>query len=144
MANRDDDANFLGTGWAFPPRFDSVTRDCATVSAEDDIKESLRILFSTQPGERVMRPTYGCDLRGAVFEHIDANTLTRIRTMVEQAVLFFEPRITLNKVLIDTDELQTGALLTIVLDYRVRSTNSRFNLVYPLYIDEGNAIGSVL
>ncbi|WP_235839931.1 GPW/gp25 family protein [Derxia lacustris] len=139
----DDDASFLGTGWSFPPRFDPVTRDAATVSAEADIRESLFILLSTTPGERLMRPTYGCDLRSMVFEQIDTNAETRIRNLVEQAVLFFEPRITLDAVTLDTAELADG-LLKISLDYTVRSTNSRYNLVFPLYMQEGNAVRSLL
>ena len=141
---QDDDSGFLGTGWAFPPAFDAPSRDAALVSGADDIAESLLILLSTRPGERVMRPTYGCDLRSIVFEHIDLNTATRIRTMIEQAVRFFEPRVTLEDVRLKLDRLPTAAVLRIELVYLVRGTNSRHNLVYPLYIEEGNAVGRVL
>ncbi len=130
------DARFLGTGWAFPPTFDSRTRQAEMVSHEEDIRQSLHILFGTEPGERVMQPEYGCGLRHAVFEVIDAGTLTTIRDLISRAVLFHEVRITLEHIDFDTTEVMRG-VLRIVLDYTIRSTNSRSNLVYPFYLREG-------
>lgn len=131
------EANFLGTGWAFPPAFDSRTRGALMVSHIDDVRESLRILLSTTPGERVMRPSYGCDLRRLVFEPLDEGTLTQMRSAIEQAVLFFEARITLESVVFDLVEAEAG-VLRIRLEYTVRTTNSRHNMVFPLYLDEGS------
>jgi uncharacterized protein len=128
--------HFLGTGWAFPPAFDVRTREALTVSQEQDIEESLRILMSTLPGERVMQPSYGCALHRMVFELIDESTLTAIRSVIEKAVLFFEARVALEHIEFDTDGLYDG-VLRIRLDYRIRSSNTRHNLVYPLYVDEG-------
>jgi phage baseplate assembly protein W len=130
------DKRFLGTGWAFPPAFDGRTLHAVTVSEDQDVRESLRILLSTAPGERVMHPTYGCGLRRMVFENITESTLTEIRSLIEKAVLFFELRITLNQVEIDTSELYDG-LLRLQLDYTIRSTNARDNMVYPLYLRDG-------
>ena len=134
------DKRFLGTGWAFPPAFDARTLQAVMVSEEQDVEESLRILLSTKPGERVMHPNYGCGLQRMVFENVDQSTLTEIRSLVEKAVLFFEVRITLNRIDFDTDELYDG-VLRIRLDYTIRTTNTRHNMVYPLYLQEGNAGG---
>lgn len=133
-----DDLDFLGTGWAFPPAFDRRGVNAVTVSGIADIEESLRILFGTTPGERVMHPSYGCGLRRLVFEPINTSTLTEIRSLIEQAVLLFEARITLDSVEFDTDNLLDG-VLRIRLAYRLRSSNSPYNFVYPLYVREGDA-----
>ena len=126
---------FLGIGWAFPPGFDDRQLGALMVEQNEDIEESLRILMSTRPGERVMHPSYGCDLKRMVFETIDTGALTEIRDMVERAVLFFEARITLDDLDIDTSELVEG-VLRLRLAYTVRTTNSRHNWVYPFYLDE--------
>lgn len=130
------DTQFLGTGWGFPPAFDPRTREAVMVTQQQDVEESLRILLSTSPGERVMHPTYGCGLQRMVFENIDESRLTEIRSLVERAVLFFEPRVVLHEVKIDTEELFAG-ILRLRLDYSIRTTNTRHNLVYPLYLAEG-------
>jgi phage baseplate assembly protein W len=126
---------FLGIGWAFPPGFDDRQLGAMMVAHEEDIEQSLHILMSTRPGERVMHPSYGCDLKRMVFETIDTGALTEIRDMVERAVLFFEARITLDDLDIDTSELAEG-VLRLRLAYTVRTTNSRHNWVYPFYLDE--------
>lgn len=133
------DKSFLGTGWSFPPEFNKAAKDVKTVSEEDDILESLYILLSTSPGERIMQPTYGCGLRSMMFENITESTITEIKDIIERAILFFEPRITLNSIEIDTGEMNKG-LLKIVLKYTVRTTNSRSNMVYPFYFQEGTSI----
>jgi len=133
-------SSFLGTGWSFPPTFDARTRQAALVADEEDVEQSLRILLSTTPGERVMHPAYGCGLRRMVYEVMNENTLTEIRDVVTKAILFFEVRITLNELKIDTSELLHG-LLQLTLDYTIRSTNTRSNMVYPLYLHEGTSLG---
>lgn len=133
------DSSFLGTGWAFPPVFDSARGQAAMVSREDNVRESLRILLSTTPGERVMQPGYGCALRRMVFEHIDQSAIAEIRDAIEQAVLFHEVRVTLDSVDMDISELFDG-LLRIGLQYTVRSTNTRHNVVFPFYFLQGTAL----
>lgn len=135
----DSDKSFLGSGWGFPPAFDRRSKSARIVAGEEDIKESLRILMATSPGERVMQPAYGCGLKGHVFESINENTLTVIRDTIQRAVLFFEPRISLEVVEINTAESHEG-VLHIKLVYTVRTTNSRSNLVYPFYFLEGTNI----
>ncbi len=133
------DPQFLGKGWAFPPEFDRHSRGPRMVEREDDIRESLRILLSTKPGERTMRPDYGCGIRNLVFDVINESVLTEIRDYVERAVLFFEPRITLDNVAIDTRRAFDGRL-DIELEYTIKTTNSRSNLVYPYYLLEGTRV----
>lgn len=132
---------FLGRGWGFPPEFTRRGKRVRMASAEDDVRESLRILLSTAPGERVMHPTYGCGLNDMVFEVLNEATLAEIGDVVERAVLFFEPRITLDDIDVAvTDEL--AGKVEIRLDYTIRSTNSRSNMVYPFYLLEGTNIGT--
>lgn len=127
--------SFLGTGWSFPPSFTS--NGLVTVSAEQDIYESLWILLSTTPGERVMQPAYGCGLKAHVFDTLNESSFAVMRNLVEKAILFFEPRVTVEKIDIDDQESLEGKVqLNIV--YRVRSTNNRYNLVYPFYIHEAS------
>jgi phage baseplate assembly protein W len=130
------DRNFLGTGWAFPTRFDGRTLDAVMVSDEQDVRESLRILLTTMPGERVMHPSYGCGLRRMVFEQVNESLLTEIRSLIEKAVLFFEQRIVLERIDFDTDGLFEG-VLRIGLFYTLRSTSMRDNMVFPLYLHGG-------
>ena len=134
------DQSFLGSGWGFPPEFSKAAKDVRLVSEEDDIQESLNILLSTFPGERMMQPTYGCELKTMVFETINESAITAIKDIIERAVLFFEPRISLDEIEIDTGNLGDG-LLNILLDYTVRATNTRSNMVYPFYFREGTDIG---
>lgn len=133
------DKSFLGTGWSFPPVFNQASRDVQSVEEAEDILQSLYILFSTTPGERVMQPTYGCNLRSMVFENITESTVTEIRDIIEKAVLFFEPRIDLNSVDLDTGQIENG-ILGILVNYTVRATNTRSNMVYPFYFREGTNI----
>lgn len=135
------DKSFLGRGWGFPPEFDRYAQSARMVAAEEDINESLRILLATAPGERVMQPAYGCGLKQQVFETLNESTLTRIRDTIQRAVLFFEPRITLEDIELDTSAAPDG-LLSITLVYVVRTTNSRSNMVYPFYFLEGTNIRS--
>lgn len=130
------DRHFLGQGWAFPPAFEPHGRAVRVVSQVQDVEESLRILMFTAPGERVMQPNYGCGLHRLVFEVVNESTLTEMRSVIEKAVLFFEPRVTLDAVDFDFEDPLQG-VLRIHLAYTVRSTNSRHNMVFPLYMQEG-------
>lgn len=137
----DSDKAFLGVGWSFPPEFhrhqDSL--GVKMVAEEEDIRESLRILLATRPGERVMQPDFGCGLHTMVFESVEESTVTEIRDIIERAVLFFEPRISLESIDVNTDDILEGRL-KIQLNYRVRKTNSRSNIVYPFYFLEGSQV----
>lgn len=127
--------SFLGTGWGFPPAFSNKTSDVGMLSDADDIQSSLEILLSTRPGERVMRPDYGCNLDELVFEPLTTTFKTYIKDLISTAILYYEPRIEVNSIdLDDTGELEGWIL--IVIDYTVSPTNTRFNFVYPFYKNE--------
>jgi hypothetical protein len=135
----DTSKSFLGRGWGFPPEFNLATKAVNMLEDEADIKSSLEILLSTRLGERVMVPDYGCNLDELLFKPLTLTLKTYVIDLIKTAILYYEPRIDLNKIAIDpTDELE-GVLL-INLDYTVRATNSRKNMVYPFYKAEGNEL----
>ena len=108
-------------------------------SEEQDIHESIEILLSTRVGERIMRPKYGCNLNELQFNPIDRNLITFVKRLVESAIILYEPRIKLDNVFINTSQ-QSEGVLTIELDYLIKSINSRRNLVYPFYLGEGTDV----
>ena len=132
-------ASFLGRGWSFPPRFDPVKGSINMVQREQDIIESLRILFLTRKGERVMHPDYGCSLHDLVFEPMDSHTTNAIRQAIRQAILFYEARIDLIEVVVETEDWLEGRL-SVNLVYTIRATNSRHNVVFPFYFGEGTLL----
>lgn len=129
---------FLGTGWSFPVTFGQQGRSLQMAAAEEDIRQSLHILLSTALGERVMRPTFGWKRDALVFEPLSTSFATYLKREIETAILFFEPRIELNKVTFETPDRE--GMIEIRLDYTVRITNTRSNLVYPFYLDEANQV----
>lgn len=128
-------ASFLGTGWGFPPTFKKSIRDVELVSDVADIKSSLEILFSTALGERIMRPEFGSDLTALVYEPMNSATEAYIRTIVEQAITLYEPRIELEELRLDKDH--EAGTFTLSVDYYIPTINSKDNLVYPFYLSEG-------
>lgn len=129
------DNPFLGTGWDFPPTFASETSGVNMLSDVEDIHSSLHILLTTSLGERIMRPTYGCNIKDYLFEPLDTSLTTFIKDLIKTAILYFEPRIHLDKVTLIPQPLE--GRVDIQLDYRVRNTNSRYNYVLPFYLNEG-------
>lgn len=130
--------SFLGTGWSFPPAFERSSGGVELSSDEEDIRESLHILLSTIPGERFMQPRYGCNMDEMVFEPMNATARTYLKNRVRQAILLYEPRINLLELAVDT-RFELEGRVEIVIEYQVRTTNSRYNLVFPFYINEANA-----
>lgn len=131
--------SFLGTGWSFPPTFLRQTASVVTVSGEADIQESLHVLFSTARGERILLPDFGCDLWRMVFQGMTTTLQTEIAARVRQAILDWEPRIDVLDVEVVPDASVDGLVL-ILVEYVVRLTNARSNLVYPFYIREGTLV----
>ena len=127
---------YLGTGWGFPPTFNKATKSVKLVSAEEDICESLYILLSTSLGERVMQPNYGCNLQELLFEPLSPTVASNIKELIRTAILYHEPRIRLNRLDLNLDR-QVQGVVNIAVDYTIISTNSRFNFVYPFYLQEG-------
>jgi hypothetical protein len=130
---------FLGRGWSFPPTFNRNLSEVEMLEQEADIASSLEVLLTTVRGERMMLPQYGCNLDELVFESLDTRMKTLMADKVESAILYHEPRIELENVrLDDTRELEGVVLIEVT--YRVKSTNSRFNFVFPYYKLEGTDI----
>ncbi len=135
-----DGKEFLGTGWSFPPTFDKGgTNSVAMISGEEDIRQSLQIIVSTGIGERVMQPDFGAQLIDLMFDSITVSLASLIEDRIRTAIFQFEPRVDLNTVNVDTDEQNEGVVL-IDVDYTVVSTNTRRNIVFPFYLNEGTDI----
>ncbi|MEO1381779.1 MAG: GPW/gp25 family protein, partial [Bacteroidota bacterium] len=95
--------------------------------------------LGTRPGERVMQPDYGCNLDIMLFEPLTTTLITIVKDIIQTSILYFEPRIDLLKLDINTEEVLSGLVL-IELTYQIRNTNSRFNFVYPFYLEEGSEV----
>jgi phage baseplate assembly protein W len=132
----EDHKDFLGRGWAYPVAFDPTTASVAEAVYEQDIKQAIRIILETSPGERVMRPDFGCGIHSLVFTAINSAALTRVEASVRDALTRFEARIELLEVSTDPLKAAEGILL-VIIEYRVRRTNQTGNLVYPFYFKEG-------
>lgn len=126
---------FLGKGWRFPVNVDAQG-EIHMSEYEQDIKEAIWIILTTSKGERVMRPDFGCGIHDYVFTVINTTTLSLIENSVREALVLWEPRIEVLAVDISREKINEGQLL-VSIDYRVRTTNNRFNLVYPFYLTEG-------
>lgn len=126
--------DFLGRGWRFPVGVDAAGA-IRMSEYEEDIKEAIRIILFTAKGERVMRPDFGCGIHNYVFEAISTSVLGLMESSVREALMRWEPRIELIAVKVLTDRISEGILI-ISIDYRVRSTNNQFNMVYPFYLTE--------
>lgn len=131
--------DFLGRGWSFPPTFTRERASVAMLEQEADIASSLEILLSTAQGERILQPHYGCNMDELLFENLDTRMKTLMVDKVESAILYNEARIDLESVTLN-DSLELEGVILIQVVYRVRSTNSRFNFVYPYYRQEGTDI----
>jgi uncharacterized protein len=131
-----DRKDFLGRGWAMPVALDPRTGLVARAEHEDDIRQSILIILETSPGERVMRPNFGCGIHDMVFTALDSTTLQQIRSTIGEALRRCEARIDVLDVNVDEAATADGRLL-IELEYRVRKTNQVGNLVFPFYFREG-------
>jgi len=131
MENNQNKA-FLGTGWAFPVQANG-RGEIALVSGEKDIEQAIWIILGTRPGERVMRPTFGCRAHELVFEPRDATTSSLLKSYVQEALEFWEPRIQLISVETYTDEENDGTVL-VDIQYRIKSTHDVRSIVYPFYL----------
>lgn len=136
----DHDRSFLGTGWSFPPTFTEGGAGVETVSEAEDIHQSLQILLATSSGERVMQEDFGCDMNSALFEEIDQSLINRLTGLISDAIIYHEPRIVMDGLDVSESESEQGLLL-IRIDYSIRSTNSRYNMVYPFYLNEAPTPG---
>jgi phage baseplate assembly protein W len=127
---------FLGQGWKFPVGVDPTSGRIAMSVHEQDIRESIRIILATAPGERVMRPDFGCGIHDLVFAPMNRATLGLFESRVRESITKFEARIEIIDLEILTKEADKGKL-EISMDCRIRDTNTQFNLVFPFYLTEG-------
>ena len=131
----EGDVAFLGRGWAFPVVPDREGR-IRFVEGEDAIEEAIQILLGTSPGERVMRPEFGCGIWELVMEPNTLQLHGRVQARVREALVRWEPRIDVLDVRVDSPPEQKNVLL-IRIDYRIRGNNAAYNLVYPFFLEEG-------
>lgn len=136
MEVKDD---FLGKGWSFPPSFNKTAGLVDMVAGVEDINQSLHILLSTITGERIMQPKYGCDMNEFVFDAVTTTLKTVMADKVRTALLIYEPRIEVEKLEID-DEGELEGRILIDIYYKVRTTNSRYNYVFPFYKAEATEL----
>ena len=126
--------DFLGVGWNFPPDVDE-TGQVKMARYEESIRQSIWMILSTSPGERLMRPTFGSNLQDLVFRVNNAGLAGAAAGAVREALAVWEPRIDVLDINVFADQANQN-LLHIEINYQVRATNSRFNLVYPFYLEQ--------
>ena len=132
---KDLPRNFMGTGWKFPVEFKKNLGTVAMLTGEEDIRNSLEILFATRVGERIMHSSFGSALETFLFMPMNRSTITYMKAVISDEILFNEPRIVLNNIEIQQSATQDGKI-EIVFDYTVSETNNRYNYVYPFYLTE--------
>jgi phage baseplate assembly protein W len=125
-------SDIIGNGLAFPLSVDH-RGGLALARGEEDIEQAIGLVLGTAPGERPMRPEFGCAIHDVVFEAIDAATIGRIEVAIREALDRWEPRVAVHRVDFDLSAAADGALL-ITIEYVVRESNRRNNLVYPFYV----------
>ena len=125
---------FLGTGLHFPFSIDTKG-NVALVSNEEDIQEAIKIILQTAPGERVMRPDFGCGINNYMFSVINTNNLLQIENEIKKALTLYEPRILIQEVKALSAHSDNGQL-DIHIEYSVKSSNARQSIVYPFYLRE--------
>tara|TARA_B100001093_G_C26366961_1_gene817053 strand:- start:136 stop:552 length:417 start_codon:yes stop_codon:yes gene_type:complete len=131
--------SFLGKGWAFPPTFKKNSGDIEMSTEYVDIKESLEIYFGTRLGERIMRSDYGSVIHELFFKSSNNSSLRSVELSLERNLRQFEPRIIVESVKAERLDVD-GGLINFNVNYVVRSTNIRDNIVFPFYINEGTNI----
>lgn len=134
----EENNTILGRGWGFPISFSRGSNSVNMVQDEEDVLQSLRILLSTIQRERVLAPDYGLDLVHMIFEPLSVTSAALLTRKIEQAILDYEPRIELDHV--DYVQEVANGRIDITLEYTIRATNTRTNLVYPFYFNEGTDI----
>jgi uncharacterized protein len=127
--------SFLGRGWSFPPAFSKSEKEVQMLDGEADVQSSIEIILSTEFGERVLLPGFGWNRDRWLFESLSTTSATVMQKEIEKALLVYEPRIDINEVELLPDQTEMGRI-NILVDYTVRSTNTRYNLVYPFYLTE--------
>ncbi len=128
---------FMGRGWKFPVQVDEATGRVMTCEYEEDIDEAIRIILNTVKGERIMRPDFGCGMQNFIFGLSDATTIRLLETDIRDSIQAWEPRVGDVEVKARISDTEAGMLI-LDISYVVRSTNNRYNMVFPFMITEGN------
>jgi len=132
------DPSFLGTGWNFPPTFRREWYGVEMLAGEEDVRSSMQVILLTITGERVMLPTFGCNLQSYVFEPMHVPNIAIMEKIVREALIYHEPRIIVEDI-VSTPYPERG-VLEISIDYTIITTNTRYNYVFPFYINEATNI----
>ena len=131
--------NIIGVAWSFPPKFDRNQKTVSTVTGQENIEQSLNVLFGTQLGERILKQQYGCDIASYLFRPITDANESVLHNQITRAITLFEPRIKLDEVLFNTSNAVEGQI-SITVKWTEETTNTRNNLVFPFYAVEGTLI----
>ena len=130
----NEDKKYIGNGWCFPVRTDAAGK-IKLVTGNEDIEQAIHIILETSPGERVMRPLFGCRAKEMVFDSIRPETMTLMADAVQQALTMWEPRILVKNVRVERDQKVDTALVCII-EYEINATHDDRNIVHPFYIDK--------
>ena len=125
-------ADLIGSGLSFPLQADQ-RGVLALAHGVTDIEQAIRVILGTAPGERPMRPEFGCAVHDFVFDNIDAELIGHIETAIHTALARWEPRIEVVELDVEQSDAEPGKLL-VGITYRVRATSRLYNLVYPFYV----------
>ena len=132
------DKSLLGRGWSFLPTFRREWYGVEMLHEEEDMRSSIHIIISTITGERIMQPTFGCNLQPKLFEVMNVPNIALIEKLVRDALVYHEPRIIVEEVTSEVKQ-QEGTLL-ITIQYTIITTNTRYNYVFPFYMNEATNI----
>lgn len=132
------DRSFLGTGWNFPPTFRREWYGVEMLTGEEDVHSSIHIILATITGERIMLPTFGCNLQPHLFDAMNASNVALLEKIVKEALIFHEPRIIVGD--LTTTVFANEGRLEINIEYTIISTNTRYNYVFPYYVKEATNI----
>ena len=124
----------IGTGWAFPPRFEIATGETVVVTGPEDINQSLFILFTTELGERVMQPNYGSAFKTMLFENINEHFKSYMRMVLSRSIAVYEARIKPTRLDFIADEDLEGRYL-MNLEYIIVATRQKNSFIFPLYLN---------
>lgn len=138
MEPKDINFNFIGKGWSFPPTFNKTTKGVEQREGNDDIIESLNILLTTLPGERIYDSNFGCDLSPLLFEQFTNTLKSSLSDRIKNAIILFEARIVVENIIFRLSSEE--GIIYISINYLIKSHNSRYNMVFPYYLKEGTEL----
>lgn len=134
----NENSKYIGQGWSFPLRTDGGGR-MKLVTGSEDIEQAIHIILETSPGERVMRPEFGCEAKNMVFSAMNNETFAFVQNAVKEALTMWEPRIYVRDVFVNRDPQNDSALL-ISIEYEINATHDTRNIVHPFYIEKEQEI----